>query len=664
MPGGRAVQYEGGQWRILFATGSVVDINPCTGELSVDAAASVGAPAFEAAAVAQAVDFAAVGGYRVLGSEALLLLVTKSEVTARLPGFPEHDVHTVVGSQWLRIPLIDPVAFLQPRIGTPLRVVAGEDGNGGGGASDDDGGNGGGAAPSPTPSPPPPPPPQPPSQAGASQQSPQGRRKGLKGFGKKREEGGGVGGGGGGGGGAGGGGDEGKPHGRHSHIKANMSSAALLASFSLEGLFFWCDTLDLTQHYLSGPEGACGDPASATPDAPLVQKRVPSRPELWRLGNREFVWNERLTLPFERIGMRGCCVMLLRGLCQSTVWRQDTSTTLLTRQRNLNPGSRYEARGLHDALSGVGNEYESEVIVAERTGPSSFRWAGLAVSRGTVPVKWSQKLKKTEVKPSLHIARRPYVGVAQYWKGVWARYGTTNFLCVNLLRNEADAAPPGGAGGGGGSGGGGFAGGTPPHVVDPQKQAFIQASEGRMEWGAPPLQLSPSAAQAGGDAASPAAAAAAPAGSGVPASRPLQALAGYYKRLLPAQQASPEVTPATHAGVGDAAASPGEGGATAAVAAPSLSAPAVPLAPLPLPAPTTPTSQQSAGTPPCRAEIYAGVHAGCGLLYEEVAESDRVLGIDVDESTAMAAAAVCDDADADADAAVGGSGSGGGSAAV
>ena len=68
--------------------------------------------------------------------------------------------------------------------------------------------------------------------------------------------------------------------------------------------------------------------------------------------------------PFERAGLRPCCVVLLQGLgCSKTISCAGgaISLALITRKSIANPGTRYNARGLND-IAGAGNELESEQV--------------------------------------------------------------------------------------------------------------------------------------------------------------------------------------------------------------------------------------------------------------------------------------------------------------
>eukprot|EP01061_Rhynchopus_euleeides_P029683 TRINITY_DN4892_c0_g1_i1.p1 TRINITY_DN4892_c0_g1~~TRINITY_DN4892_c0_g1_i1.p1 ORF type:complete len:1142 (+),score=161.28 TRINITY_DN4892_c0_g1_i1:254-3427(+) len=367
-----------------------------------------------------------VGGYVVAGSEGLLLLITKGEQTARYPGWPEHQVYTVMASQWLRIPLVDPMSLIlttdtlnQHDAASPAPAPARADGLS---PSDDDdlstdsvsgsGSDCGGLEKTM-------------KQEDPKSRTAPARKSATKRVGRRTDT------------------SKNRPH-----LRNNLEAAAILSRFDMDGTFFWAETYDLTSHFGSSPPCVSDGIAEVSPTRakhtrePFEQRRV-SQQDMWSVSESEFVWNENLTEPFSRIGLRSFCPVLLRGMCQTSVWQdikgQPMNLTMVTRMRNLNPGSRYDARGLHHTNPGVGNEYETELLLFQEA-DTLYTWASVALSRGTVPVRWSQKLKKTHVNASLSMDSQPYRGVAQFWESIWSRYGTSRFVCINLLRSNAVAA--------------------------------------------------------------------------------------------------------------------------------------------------------------------------------------------------------------------------------
>ncbi|KAJ9454229.1 putative phosphoinositide phosphatase SAC9 [Diplonema papillatum] len=491
---GRVLETHNRTWWVFFANGNKVEVNRYTGELRrVDSVEKEEDIVVREGGVLSSVNFDGLVGYVATGCTGLLLVITKGVTTGKLPGWPVHEVKTVVTSQWIRIPLTDPVCLFTNSVdlmSKSARQMAG----------------------------------------------------------KERV--------------------------RETVRYHEMYAAKMLCAVQLDATHFWSTTADLTNHW-AGPLGSF-EPSSGKPDSsekprdekdpeskvtgektqvkqtvPPACMRLEKDKDLWAVAEQEFVWNGFLAEPFRKIKLQKCCVVLLRGMCQSqtlstTPNGADVTVTLVTRQRNLNPGTRYQARGLHGSYPGAGNEYECEMVLFHRlkaadgisarplglkytrNNPSSspsatkptrspaapplalagssapagsaatpdkrdddastflpspssqgqaqgqqpasafdshpanadlaFSWASFVFSRGTVPLLWSQKLKSTDVSASVAVDRLPYRGVVDYWKGIWKRYGTSNFLIVNLLRNNAPggvsaslhpaayAAPPGAEG--------------------------------------------------------------------------------------------------------------------------------------------------------------------------------------------------------------------------
>eukprot|EP01062_Namystynia_karyoxenos_P036069 TRINITY_DN2629_c1_g3_i1.p1 TRINITY_DN2629_c1_g3~~TRINITY_DN2629_c1_g3_i1.p1 ORF type:complete len:1428 (+),score=372.36 TRINITY_DN2629_c1_g3_i1:81-4364(+) len=334
----------------------------------------------------------AIVGYVAAAAEASLLVVTQADETARLPGWPrEHVVRTVVSSRWIRIPLVDVMLqfsgaddLRRERCSSPSpasRELSPQNP-----ALDpqqvemDDPGLGGDPG------------------AGAAAGTVTGGEGGQR-F-RRRV--------------------------RTGDARRDRESAALqvLGELQLDGHHFWCDSFDLTHHWLDRP---CGDSCSAEPggarlrdvahhshhhllprDPPPAAGAPPagSNQRLWDAANPEFVWNARLSEPFKEVGLQFCCVTLLRGLCCSNVLSQTGSgsevvCTLVTRQRNLNPGSRLEARGLHPWQGpGVGNEYECEQLLYHRLAPAADGQANWARPEGVLKLPKSCGPPKLQRQPT------------------------------------------------------------------------------------------------------------------------------------------------------------------------------------------------------------------------------------------------------------------------
>jgi hypothetical protein len=180
--------------------------------------------------------------------------------------------------------------------------------------------------------------------------------------------------------------------------------------FPLDGMHFYCDTYDITRPFPSSH--------------PVTDY------------NPEFCWNDALASPFERVGLREWCVVLLQGVaisrchsCEQTFPETEVAPgkvpgllqpkpqpevvsapvdgeriyiCLITRKSRINPGTRYTARGLNEE-GGPGNECECEFIMWKFI-PSSplpsvqtgtVFWYSYCWRRGTVPLWWKTTLKSS-----------------------------------------------------------------------------------------------------------------------------------------------------------------------------------------------------------------------------------------------------------------------------
>eukprot|EP00760_Papus_ankaliazontas_P024276 PhM_4_TR2196/c0_g1_i1/m.41682 len=240
------------------------------------------------------------------------------------------------------------------------------------------------------------------------------------------------------------------------------TSARRLRRTNVNDHYYFCLSLELTQHF--PPSG------EEPPDT-------------------NYGWNSEMLADFRSAGVVSCCVTLTRGYYATHVVSSlpsgDVSMTLAIRQCHLNPGTRLIARGLaRCGLPGVGNEYECELVIFAKgstelppdlmsyggtTAPSpstgsttprsgtahptqqkgtsasddgapdkyvysTFRW-----TRGTVPLRWSSKLRAQDVSPTVEMDPvNPYRGVTAYWRRVWEKHSSDKFLCVNLLKNNLE----------------------------------------------------------------------------------------------------------------------------------------------------------------------------------------------------------------------------------
>ncbi|PRP77728.1 SAC9 protein-like protein [Planoprotostelium fungivorum] len=244
--------------------------------------------------------------------------------------------------------------------------------------------------------------------------------------------------------------------------KIEQKNIDLMKDFPIEGLHYYCETMDITRRF---------------PSAYQVNQYDP-----------DFCWNDWLAQPFSKLGMRQWAVVLLQGMAISKTIkpeesremnstpngsvlnfsntdpeppsatsegastnkfpvREDNFTmALFTRKSIKNPGTRYHARGLNDKGGeekrtsgiervGVGNEMESEMImwVAQE---NRIRWTSYYWRRGTVPLWWGSEIKSQfQVgETDLVIREKPYDKAELYYHNLVDRYGHGPITLFNMLR--------------------------------------------------------------------------------------------------------------------------------------------------------------------------------------------------------------------------------------
>ena len=225
------------------------------------------------------------------------------------------------------------------------------------------------------------------------------------------------------------------------------------------------------QQLLICPRAPCSC-ASCTnaPLCPTASQATP-RSGTWDAAAPEFVWNDHLMQPFRDAGVPDVCPVLLRGMCCSWDLPQGTVCTYVVRQSNVSPGTRYLARGLgaHDGCVAAGNEYECEHVVwrAKEGAPAgTWLWAHYAWRRGSVPIAWT-----SVIKPHGEVDRLLCAACSLQMRATdrceWGRgegdLQSANFCKFQWRSLDTDLTGPAGHGGGGAC----LSGQTPPPPPPP-----------------------------------------------------------------------------------------------------------------------------------------------------------------------------------------------------
>lgn len=109
---------------------------------------------------------------------------------------------------------------------------------------------------------------------------------------------------------------------------------------------------------------------------------------------------------------------------------------LITRKSNVNPGTRYYARGLNEK-GGVGNEIECELLMFYKDDQKAdtTKWCTFIWRRGTVPVWWRSELKsQVTTESDIVIRENPFESSDLYYLSLIRRFGNVPITLLNTLK--------------------------------------------------------------------------------------------------------------------------------------------------------------------------------------------------------------------------------------
>ncbi|KAH0790880.1 SacI domain containing protein [Histomonas meleagridis] len=148
-----------------------------------------------------------------------------------------------------------------------------------------------------------------------------------------------------------------------------------------------------------------------------------------------FIWNLAWKKPFEVLGLGHCCINLIQGVCMTSNFTKfDFQITYIARRSVLNPGTRYNARGLND-LNCPGNEVECELIFQRNNQFWSTQWR-----RGSIPIRW--KTVFSTLSSPKHIADPIHFadGTAEYFRSLQGRFGEDIPIRIISLLDSSEKA--------------------------------------------------------------------------------------------------------------------------------------------------------------------------------------------------------------------------------
>ncbi|KAJ5068749.1 phosphoinositide phosphatase sac9-related [Anaeramoeba ignava] len=159
-----------------------------------------------------------------------------------------------------------------------------------------------------------------------------------------------------------------------------------------------------------------------------------------------FCWNMQFRKTFEELGLSRWCVVLLQGVAVGSFIpcfrngilskhsQEEINLVYFAKKTNLNPGTRYYARGLND-IGESGNEMECEIICFLNS-IKVIKWFSYIYRTGTVPLRWKTSLKTKISKPKFVIKKNPFNKSELYFQRIMKRLETKNITCVNLLKSR------------------------------------------------------------------------------------------------------------------------------------------------------------------------------------------------------------------------------------
>ncbi|KAJ6239818.1 phosphoinositide phosphatase sac9-related [Anaeramoeba flamelloides] len=213
-----------------------------------------------------------------------------------------------------------------------------------------------------------------------------------------------------------------------------------LHQLPINNLHYYCETMDITRPY----------------------------PSTWPVEDycKDFCWNNWLTIPFTRLGLRRWCVVLLQGCALtkdiltvkngksyiSSNRTQKLKICLITRRSNLNAGTKGYVGGLNDRAE-PGNESETELIIIHQISEKKcFSWYSYIFRMGNVPINWkyysrkkinldlnqnknkSKHKKKTVNKRKIRLNKVPFKGTIEYYKKIISRNLCNNITCISFFQ--------------------------------------------------------------------------------------------------------------------------------------------------------------------------------------------------------------------------------------
>lgn len=114
---------------------------------------------------------------------------------------------------------------------------------------------------------------------------------------------------------------------------------------------------------------------------------------------------------------------------------------MICKRSSLNPGTRYNARGLNHKAS-PGNEYEVEQLVW-KTVQGVVQWSRNVWRRGTVPIHWRSEMNSAVADADIVISEKPYENIDVYYSRLANRYKSKPLTIVNVLRGKSVHADEG-----------------------------------------------------------------------------------------------------------------------------------------------------------------------------------------------------------------------------
>lgn len=200
---------------------------------------------------------------------------------------------------------------------------------------------------------------------------------------------------------------------KHTHFiyiprGGNSARESPFEDFQINNNHYFCESYDLTHIYPSFVH---------KPYYHLTVDSAKKSLKPTEFADEGFIWNNGWKTAFKKLGIPHVCIDLLQGACITRNFvRYNFSITYIARRSSLNPGTRFQARGLNDK-NAPGNEVEGELIFCKDNEFWTQKWR-----RGSIPIRWKTTMPTTFSTIKNSVEEDYFNGTADYFQKLSQRY--------------------------------------------------------------------------------------------------------------------------------------------------------------------------------------------------------------------------------------------------